>query len=85
MPRFSNFLRNSINHFSQVFIFGNKFHESRGFVAVPVTKSKNFVTHHQLDRDKLEQVSLTQLETGIATKPRLAGNILSNIKTCENS
>ena len=29
--------------FSYVFIFGNMFRESRGFVAMPVTSSNNFV------------------------------------------
>ena len=33
--------------------------------------------------DKLEHVSVMQL-TGIATKPRLSGNVLPNIKMCEN-
>ena len=30
--------------FSHVFIFGNMFPESHGFVAVPVTRSNNFVS-----------------------------------------
>ena len=30
--------------FLHVFIFGNMFRESHGFVAVPVTRSNNFVT-----------------------------------------
>ena len=30
--------------FSHVFIFGNMFRESRGFVAMPLTSSKNFVS-----------------------------------------
>ena len=30
--------------FSQVFLFGNMFHESHGFVAVPVTSLNNFVS-----------------------------------------
>ena len=47
MPRFSNFLRNSTIHFHTfwlVFMFGNSFRKSRGFVVVPVTKSNNFVS-----------------------------------------
>ena len=32
--------------FSHVFIFGNMFNESHGFVAVQVTSSKNFVSLH---------------------------------------
>ena len=58
------------NHpFSHVFIFGKMFPESHGFDAVPVTMSNNFVSIQELDKDKLELVSLTQLVTGIATKP----------------
>ena len=34
------------NKFSHVFIFGNMFPESHGFVAVPVTSSRNFVSFH---------------------------------------
>ena len=60
------------------------FPESHGFVAVPVTKSNDFVSLQQLDTDKLEHVSLIQLVTGIATKPRPSGNMLPNIKPCEN-
>ena len=30
--------------FSHVFIFGNMFHESHGFISVPVTRSNNFVS-----------------------------------------
>ena len=67
-----------------VFIFGNVFPESHGFVAVPVTRSNNFVSLHELQMDKFEHVSLIQLVTGIATKPFLSGNMLSNVKTCEN-
>ena len=51
--------------FSHVFIFGNMFFESHGFVAVPVIRSNNFVL---LVRNKLERVSLIQLVTGTATK-----------------
>ena len=36
MPRFSNFLRNSIIHFPIFFIFGNMFPESHGFVVVSI-------------------------------------------------
>ena len=49
--------------FSHVFIFGNMFPESHGFVAVPVTRPNNFVSLTKLDRDKLEHVSLIQLVT----------------------
>ena len=70
--------------FSPVFIFGNTFHESHGLVVVPVTSSNNFVSLHQLDVEKLEHVSLIQLVTCIATKPRLSGNVLPNIKIYEN-
>ena len=48
-----------------MFIFGNMFSESHGFVAVPVTRSNNFVVHHLLDLDKFEHVSLLQLVTVI--------------------
>ena len=34
------------HQFSHVFIFGNMFPESHGFVAVPVTRSKSFVSLH---------------------------------------
>ena len=57
------------------------FSESHGFVAVPVTRSNNFVSLHLLDRDTLEHVSLIQIVTGIATKLRLSGNMFPNIKT----
>ena len=56
------------------------FPESHGFGAMPVTMSNNFVSLYQLDMDKLEHVSLIQLVTGIATKPRLSGHMLPNIK-----
>ena len=52
-----------------MFIFDKMFSESHGFVAVPVTRSNNFTSLHQLDRDKLEHASLIQLVTGIVTKP----------------
>ena len=55
--------------FSQIFIFGNMFPESHGFVAVLVTISDKFVSFDSLDNDKLTRVSLIQLVTGIATKP----------------
>ena len=45
------------------------FPESDGFVAVPVTRSNNFVSLNELDRDELEHVSLILLVTGVATKP----------------
>ena len=57
-----------------VLIYVNKFPESHDFVA----------KLEQLDRDKLEHVSLIQHVTGIATKPWLSGNMLPNIKTDEN-
>ena len=40
------------------------FPESYGFVAVPVTRSNNFVSLQELDWDKLEDVSVIQLVTG---------------------
>ena len=46
--------------FSHVFLFGNMFTESYGFVDMPVTSSYNFVSFHQLDRDKLQHVSVIQ-------------------------
>ena len=63
MPKFSNLLRNSTIHF-RVSIFGSIFPERHGFVAVPVTRSNNLISLHQLDRDKLEHVSLIQLVNG---------------------
>ena len=51
--------------------------ESHNFVAMLVTRSNNFVSLNQLDRDKFELV------TGIATKLQFLGNVLPNIKTCE--
>ena len=44
------------------------FPEDHGFVAVPVTRSNNFDFLRELDWDKLEQASLIQLVTGMATK-----------------
>ena len=58
--------------------------ESHCFVAAPVKRSNNLVSLHKLNRDKLEHGSLIRLVTGIGTKPRLSGNMLPNIKTCEN-
>ena len=46
----------------------NMFPESHGLVPVPVTSSDNFVSLHQLDRDKLEHVNVKQLVAGIPTK-----------------
>ena len=52
------------------------FPESHGFVAVKVTRSYNFVSLHELDRDKLEYASLKQLVTGIAI-PLLSRDLLT--------
>ena len=68
------------HRFWLVFVFGNMFLESHGFV-VSVTRSNNFFS---CDRDKLEHVSLMQLVTGIATKPWKSGSMFPNIKTCRN-
>ena len=65
--RFSNSPRNSTICFRMSFYLVTCFPESHGFVAVPVTISNNFVSHQQLDRNKLEHVSLLQLITGITT------------------
>ena len=35
-----------VDPFSHVFIFGNMYPESHGFVSVPVTRLNNFVSHH---------------------------------------
>ena len=67
--------------FGIFFIIGNIFPESHGFVAVPVTRSNNFVSLHYIDRDKLDNVSLIHLVTGIATKPWLSGNMFPNTKS----
>ena len=37
-------------------LFGNTIPDSRGFVAIPVTKSKNLVSLHQYQRDKVKQI-----------------------------
>ena len=50
------------------FIFGNMLPESHGSDAVPVTRLNNFVSHRQLERDKLEHASMIGLVTGRATK-----------------
>ena len=55
--------------FFHVFIFGNMFPESHGFVDVPVTRSTNFVSLHRLYRAKLEHVYSIQLVTGRANEP----------------
>ena len=45
MPRFSK----KFDHlFSHVFIFGNMFPESHGFVAMPATRSNIFVALHDI-------------------------------------
>ena len=51
--------------FWHVFIIGDMFLESYGFVAEPVTSSKNFAFLHQLDWVKLEHMYLRQLVTDI--------------------
>ena len=43
-------IRRSISH---VFIFGNMFAESYGFVVVPIIKSNNFVSLYYFDRDNI--------------------------------
>ena len=43
MPRFSNFLRKFYNPFSHVFIFGNMFRESHGFVDMPFASGSNLL------------------------------------------
>ena len=63
--------------FRKFFIFGNMFPESHGFVAV--TSSNNFISHHKLDRNTLENVALIQLMTSNATKPQLSGNLSGSI------
>ena len=63
MPQFSNFLENSTIHF-HMFTYLVTCFLSHDFVAVPVTRSNNFVSLHQLDRDKLGHVSLIQHVTG---------------------
>ena len=71
--------------FSNVFIFGVMFPESHGFVAArPVTRWNNFVSVDNLDRDKVDHVSLIQFVAGIPAKPCLSGNMLPNIKTCND-
>ena len=44
--------------FSHVFIFGNMFPESHGFVAVPVTRANNFVSLYACNRHSNETMTL---------------------------
>ena len=62
------------------------FTESYGFVTVSVVNSDNFVSLHKFKHTgiKLEPVCLILLVIGIATKPRLSGNMIPNIEKCEN-
>ena len=66
IPKFSEIFYHPLSPF---FLFGIMFPESHGFIVVPVTRSNYFVSFHELNRDKLEHVSLIQLVTGIATLP----------------
>ena len=43
------FFEKFYHQFLHVYIFGNMFPESHGFIAVPVTRSNHFVSVHQLD------------------------------------
>ena len=80
----TKWIRTPTDPFLHVFIFGNMFPESYGFVAMPVTSGSNM---HVLIFPYLNlwmETKLFDLVTGTATKPRLSGNMLQNINTCEN-
>ena len=70
--------------FSHVFIFGNMFPESRGFVAVPVTSCIKDTCSNLSLSNYWRGTKLFGLVTGTTTKPRLSGNMFLNIKTCGN-
>ena len=84
IPRFSNFLRSLDRPFSHVFIFGNMCPESPGFVAMPVTRRIKDTCSNLSLSTEWRKTKLLDIVSGTATKPWLSGNILPNVKTCEN-
>ena len=74
-----------IHPYSHVFIFGNMFPESHGFVAIPVTSciKDTWCFNLSLSNYYWKETKLLDLVTGTATKPWLSGNMLPNWNTCE--
>ena len=60
------------------------FSESHGFAAMPVTSYIKDTSFNLSLSNKCMEAKLLDLVTGTATNPRVSGNMLPNIKTCEN-
>ena len=65
-------------------VFGNMFLESHDFVTMPVKSYIKDTCSNLSISNYWRETKLFDLVTGTATKPRLSGNMLPNIKTCEN-
>ena len=63
------------HQFLHVFIFGNMFPVSDGFVAVKVKMSNNFRPPSQIRQGQIRTISSIQLVTGIATKLTLRKHV----------
>ena len=70
--------------FLHVFMLKKMFPESTGFVAMPVTSWIKVASCNLSLSNYWRELILFKLVTGTATKPRLSGNMLPNIKSCEN-
>ena len=70
--------------FLHVFIFGNMFSESRGFVAMLVTSCIKDTCSNLSLSNYWRETKLFYLVMDTATKPLLSGNMLPNINTCKN-
>ena len=65
--------------FSNVYIFGNMFPESHGFVAMPVTSSIEDTWSNLSLSNQWRETKLLELVTSTGTKPWLSGNMFLNI------
>ena len=79
--RFSEKFDHPLSH---VFILGYRFLESHGIIAMPVTSCIKDACSNLTLFNYWNETKLFELVTCIATKPWLSGNMLPNIKTCEN-
>ena len=82
MPGFSYFLGNMTINFC---MFGDMFPQSHSFVTMADTSHiKDTCSNLSLSNNWLRDTKLFDLFISTATKPRLSGNMLPNINTCEN-
>ena len=65
---------------SHVFLFGNMFPESRGFVAMPVTSCIKDTCSNVSQSNLWRETKLFDIVTDTATKPRLSGKHVTKYK-----